>query len=53
MVDLYGVQKNEDYDADKCQLVYSSGKTVSSILCALMVDQGNIKYEKPIHEYWP
>jgi len=30
-----------------------SGKTIASILIAIQVDQGLIKYEDPVSKHWP
>ena len=31
----------------------SSGKSIASILMAIMVDQGKIDYDDPISKHWP
>ena len=39
--------------ADTITSIFSSGKSVASILMAIMVDQGHCKYEEPVATYWP
>ena len=41
------------FDADSVTTIWSSGKSVASVLLAIMVDQGHLVYDKPIAEYWP
>ena len=41
------------FDADSVTNIFSSGKSVASILLAIMVDKGLLDYNKPIAEYWP
>ena len=54
VVDLCGtngeakMMKGQEYGLDTCQAVYSSGKSVASILIAKMVDEGKIQFEDKI-----
>ena len=41
------------FDADSVTTIFSSGKSVASILIAILVDKGLLSYDKPIAEYWP
>ena len=41
------------YDSDSLQLIFSSGKSVASILMAMMVDQGLLDYDNKVTDYWP
>lgn len=38
---------------DTLTTIFSSGKSVASILMAIMVDQGHLNYEDPVVKYWP
>lgn len=33
--------------------IYSCGKSIASILMAIMHDKGNLFYDTPIVDYWP
>ena len=41
------------YDADTIQLVASATKFVESLVVALLVDRGRLRYDDLIVEYWP
>jgi len=53
-VDLCGSsKKDENYDADTPTVVFSSTKSLTAILMAILVDKGLLKYEEKVATYWP
>ena len=59
VVDVYGTSEwaknksKESLEPDHLQCIMSSGKSVASILMAIMVDQGKLEYDDPISKHWP
>ncbi|RIB03586.1 beta-lactamase/transpeptidase-like protein [Gigaspora rosea] len=57
VVDLYGgyadLEAMREYNKDTLQLVFSSTKTLSSIMIAYLVDRGLLNYDEKISKYWP
>jgi len=53
VVDLHGVSDSQTYDADTLACIFSSGKSIGSILIAMMVDQGRLNYEDRVSDHWP
>lgn len=56
MVDLCGKishEKGKEFGPDKMTTVMSSGKSVASILMALMVDCGFLNLDNKVTKYWP
>lgn len=60
VIDLVGASQSKDggngevkYDANSVTDIFSSGKSVASVLIAMMVDEGRLKYEDPVCKYWP
>ncbi|KAF9324971.1 hypothetical protein BGZ91_002643 [Linnemannia elongata] len=45
--------RTQIYDNKTLQQVYSSGKAIEGIVVARLVQQGQLKYESKITEYWP
>ena len=45
--------KGQEYGLDTCQAIYSSGKSVASILIAKMVDEGKLEYQDKVAKNWP
>ena len=41
------------YDEDSLTNIWSSGKSVSAILMAIMCDKGHLDYNEKISKYWP
>lgn len=52
IVDLWG-SNDKNFTADSYTNVFSSGKSVGSILLGMMVDQGNLDFNERITKYWP
>jgi CubicO group peptidase (beta-lactamase class C family) len=44
---------DKDFTADHKTRIYSSGKSVASIMLAKVVDQGLIAYEDEVAKHWP
>lgn len=42
-----------EYGLNTCQAVYSSGKSVASILIAKMVDEERIQFQEKVAKNWP
>ena len=54
VVDLHGRPKDDArYDADSLAPIFSSGKSIASILMAIMHSQGRLQYDEPVSAYWP
>ena len=56
VIDAFGVSAdapNPKYNADSIQTVFSSGKSVAAILLGIMADQGRIRYDAYVTDYWP
>ncbi|KAF0337248.1 beta-lactamase/transpeptidase-like protein [Gigaspora margarita] len=57
VVDLYGgyadFETMSEYNKDTLQLVFSSTKTLASIMIAYLVDRGLLNYDEKISTYWP
>ncbi|TPX38097.1 hypothetical protein SmJEL517_g00332 [Synchytrium microbalum] len=51
VVELYGGYT--DYDESTLNVVFSSGKTVESIVAAYLVSTGKLDYEALVSAYWP
>lgn len=44
---------SENYNASTIQNVFSSSKVVSSIVVAMLVDRGHLRYDMKVCEIWP
>ena len=44
--------KGKEFGLDTCQAIYSSGKSVASILMAKMVDEGKMQYQDQVGKHW-
>jgi len=53
IINLYGHSTNDGYTDDSLQNVFSSGKTVASILMGIMVGKGFLEWDAPVTDYWP
>ena len=53
IVDLFGDSLNIGYNEDSLQNIFSSGKSVASILMGIMADKGLIEWQAPVTKYWP
>jgi len=54
VVDLWGrLDKTNGFDGDSLTTVFSNTKTLTSIMMAIAVDKGWIKYEDKICKHWP
>ncbi|TPX51706.1 hypothetical protein SeLEV6574_g00111 [Synchytrium endobioticum] len=57
VVEIYGgyhdKERTKQYDTSSLQLVFSSGKTIMSVLVAHLVDKGLIDLNKSVADYWP
>merc|ERR1739844_100464 len=54
VVDLYGTAVgDENYNHDKLQTIFSSGKSLEVIAMATLFDKGLFQYEDTIAKYWP
>ena len=52
-MDLWGSVDNPDYTGDTLTNVFSSTKSITSIVLASLVDQGLMQYEDKISQHWP
>merc|ERR1712109_289706 len=49
VIDLYGTAVDDTtYNADKLQCIFSSGKSIESIIMGMLFDRGLFKYEDKI-----
>jgi CubicO group peptidase (beta-lactamase class C family) len=58
VLDLVGVLDRghalaHKYDASSLQNVFSSSKAVASIVVAMLVDRGHLRYDTRIADIWP
>jgi len=54
VVDLYGTAVGDNnYNHDKLQTIFSSGKSLEAIAMATLFDKGLFQYEDTIAKYWP
>ena len=53
IVDLFGDSLNSGYNQDSLQNVFSSGKSVASILMGVMVAEDHLDWNAPVTKYWP
>lgn len=55
VIDVFGetTKENKNFDGDMTTCVWSSGKTIASILMAVMRDRGHIDYDERVSNYWP
>eukprot|EP00928_Gymnodinium_smaydae_P031938 TRINITY_DN23275_c0_g1_i1.p1 TRINITY_DN23275_c0_g1~~TRINITY_DN23275_c0_g1_i1.p1 ORF type:complete len:456 (-),score=52.25 TRINITY_DN23275_c0_g1_i1:296-1663(-) len=58
VVDLWGEDKDagftpQNYGPDSLQNVFSSSKAITSLVVAMLVDQGHLRYDQRISEIWP
>lgn len=53
VVDLWVSSDNDGFSADSLVNVFSSGKSVESILMATLVDQELLDFADPVSAYWP
>ena len=53
VVDLWASSGSDDFSADTLVNVFSSGKSLESILMAMLADQGLLDFTKPVSAYWP
>ena len=53
VVDLWASSGDDTFSADSLVNVFSSGKSVESILMATLVDQGLLDFADPVSTYWP
>jgi len=54
IIDLYGDTMGDEapYDADSLQMIFSSGKSVASILMGILFEEGLVDYDAPVTDYW-
>ncbi|KRX00226.1 Beta-lactamase/transpeptidase-like protein [Pseudocohnilembus persalinus] len=55
VVDLCGSFnfKDKNYSHDSLQPIFSSGKSVETVVIAMMVDRGHLDYNEKVSKYWP
>ena len=53
VVDLWASSGDDTFSADSLVNVFSSGKSVESILMAALVEQGLLDFTLPVSTYWP
>merc|ERR1711997_142944 len=54
VVELYGTAVGDsNYNHDKLQAIFSSGKSLEAIAMATLFDKGLFQYEDTIAKYWP
>ena len=46
-------KNNRPYDSDSLTNIWSSGKSISAILMAMMHDKGLLDYKEKLAKYWP
>ena len=51
VVDLWASSGSDDFSADTLVNVFSSGKSLESILMAMLADQGLLDFTKPVSAY--
>jgi CubicO group peptidase (beta-lactamase class C family) len=47
------MKNDKDFTADHKTKIFSSGKTVASVMLARLVDQGLLSYEDEVRKHWP
>ena len=52
-VDLWASFGDDRFSADSLVNVFSSGKSIESILMGALVDQGLLDFTQPVSTYWP
>jgi len=57
-LDLAGITLPEDrtlrpYDGDSLSIIYSSGKVLAAIAVCILVDNGELRYDEKICNFWP
>ena len=53
VVDLWGSTNNPNFTGDTLSNVFSSTKSITSIVLASLVDQGLMQYDDKISQHWP
>ena len=54
VVDLYGTAIGDmSYTAETIQTIFSSGKSIESVVMGVLYGKGLFKYEDPIAKHWP
>merc|ERR1711884_495313 len=54
VIDLYGSATGDmNYDAEKIQTIFSSGKSFESVALAILYNKGLFEYEDKVTKYWP
>jgi len=59
VVELWGEQvakveaASVDYGQDGLQNIFSSGKSLTALVIAMLVDRGHLSYDQPISAIWP
>ncbi len=56
VVDLWGTSaeaRDQRYDGDSLQLVFSNTKTVTALVVASLVDRGLVSYDDKVTSVWP
>ena len=53
VVDLWASAAKDDFSPDSLINVFSSGKSLESILMAMLVDQQLLDFSEPVAVYWP
>ena len=53
VVDLWGYSEGFKIDGHSLNVIWSSGKSIASILMAKMVEDGNLNLDEKICTYWP
>ncbi len=49
----WGVKSHQDYSAGHLQNIFSSTKVLTSLVVAMLVDRGHLKYDQLVTEIWP
>ncbi len=52
-VDLWASSGDDTFSADSLVNVFSSGKSIESILMGVLADQGLLDFTQPVSTYWP
>ena len=48
-----GTTSNAPFDGDTMINIFSSGKQIETVIVALLVEKGLVKYEEKVATYWP
>lgn len=53
VIDICGYPNDDNYSLYSVQNIFSSGKNITSLVIAILVDRGLLEYGQPISDIWP